>query len=259
MFLISFNYTYRMEEISEVPVLNKTNGFIKHVFNFDIETKNELINIVQYGILCIIPIVILNKTIKQFIPEADESKGSLEVGLEIVGQMVILFFGIYFIHRIVTYFPTYSGNQYGDLNMFNVILAFLVIVLSLQTKLGEKIEILANRGLEYIGYPQDKEIEEEVDMKVSRPINNMVQPIPQHQGSRSDIDQRINLNDSIRDEMMRGQPQGQQQMQVESQMQQPQQQPQMQQQAPAQRTTDFNSMFSEPMAANEGFGGFSAF
>ena len=236
-----------MEEISEVSV-KQTNGFIKHVFNFDDETKNELINIIQYAVLCLIPIIVLNKTIKRLIPEADESKGSLEITLEVVGQMAVLFFGIYFIHRIVTYFPTYSGEEYKELNIFNIILGFLVIVLSLQTKLGEKIEILANRGLEMLGYKVDDEIEEDhSQLKVSRPISGMGQP-SSHQVSRADMDQQMDLHDSIRSEVMQ---QGPPQMNSVHQPEVAGNQ--------AVRQTNYDSMFNEPMAANEPFGNYSAF
>lgn len=240
-----------MEDITEIP-LNKTNGFIKHVFNFDTDTKKELLNIIQYGLTIIIPIIILNKSIKKYIPEVDEEKGSLEIALEVVGQMIVLFFGIYLIHRVATYFPTYSGSEYKELNMFNMIAGFLVIVLSLQTKLGEKVEILTKRGLEMVGIVEpEEEIEEKVVINVRHPVEVSNGTGPQmHQNSRADMQMKLNINDSIRNEMMQ-----QQMPQVQQQM------PSMQQ-SPAQqgiRTTDYDNMFSEPMAANESFGNYSAF
>ena len=36
-------------------------NFVKYVFNFNDTTKAELLNIMQYSILAIIPIVVLNK------------------------------------------------------------------------------------------------------------------------------------------------------------------------------------------------------
>lgn len=55
-----------------------------------------------------------------------------------------MFCGIIVIHRIITYFPTYSGFIYESLTLTNVILAFLVIVLSIQIKMGLMINILQN-------------------------------------------------------------------------------------------------------------------
>jgi len=56
-----------------------------------------------------------------------------------------MFCGIILIHRTITYFPTYSGFKYEDLSLTNVILAFLIIIFSIQTKIGLKINILVDR------------------------------------------------------------------------------------------------------------------
>ena len=66
-------------------------SFFKHVFNFDEDTKTQIMNISQYAVTAIIPIVLLNKTIQNVIPEADDSKKSLEILAEVVGQIVIMF------------------------------------------------------------------------------------------------------------------------------------------------------------------------
>ena len=120
-------------------------GFFKHVFNFEDESKSEMSNIVQYSILSLVPIVLLNKSMQKYVPEADEKKGSLEVLAEIVLQVVYMFLGLLFIHRIITYIPTYSGVNYPDFNVIFIILAVLMVILSLQTKLGDKVGILVDR------------------------------------------------------------------------------------------------------------------
>lgn len=119
--------------------------FLNHVFSFTEEGKAEVYNAVQYGISAIIPVVILNKTIQRFIPEPDLEKGSLEILVEIILQLVIIFVGIILIHRIITYVPTFSKYKYESLTLTNVILAFMIIVLSLQTKIGIKTNILYER------------------------------------------------------------------------------------------------------------------
>lgn len=125
-------------------------SLIKHVFNFDDDSKNEMMNIIQYSLLAVIPIVFLNKSIQKFVPDVDEEKGSLEVLVEVIGQIVVMFIGILLIHRLITYIPTYSNVKYADFNIINIILGFLVIVLSLQTKLGEKVNILLERIVEIV-------------------------------------------------------------------------------------------------------------
>ena len=63
------------------------NGFIKHVFNFDNETKSSLLNTAQYVVLAIIPLTVYNHLVNSVIAEFDESKGNVEVLVEIVGEL----------------------------------------------------------------------------------------------------------------------------------------------------------------------------
>ena len=135
-------------------------SLINHVFSTTDESKAELFNAVQYGLIGVVPVVLLNKIIQKFIPDADPEKSSLEVLIEILIQLIIMLGGIILIHRLITYVPSYSGFKYDTLNITNVILAFLVIVLSLQTKIGLKVNILVERLMElYHGKP----VEESMD------------------------------------------------------------------------------------------------
>lgn len=133
--------------IHEAKSINQ-NTFINHVFSTTDEGKAEILNVIQYSLSAILPVVFLNKTIQKFVPEADIDKSSLELLAEIFIQIVVMFIGIVLIHRVITYFPTYSGYKYEAFNLTTVVLAFLVIVLSLQTKLGIKVNILVDRALE---------------------------------------------------------------------------------------------------------------
>ena len=143
-----------MESVKTTENVSLSGGagtsLIKHVFNFDDDSKNEMMNIIQYSLLSVIPIVFLNKSIQKFVPDVDEEKGSLEVLAEVIGQIVVMFIGILLIHRLITYIPTYSNVKYADFNIINIILGFLVIVLSLQTKLGEKVNVLLERIVEVV-------------------------------------------------------------------------------------------------------------
>lgn len=123
-------------------------GFMGHVFNTSDESNAEIMNISQYALLSVIPVVILNKVVQRFIPEADPDKSSLEILVEIILQLLLMFVGIVFIHRVVTYLPTYSGYKYEHFTVTNVAIAFLIIVLSIQTKLGIKVNILFDRVAE---------------------------------------------------------------------------------------------------------------
>lgn len=144
-----------MDILQEARDINKK-SLISHVFSTTEEGKAEVLNIVQYATLGIFPIVLLNKLIQRFIPEADGEKATLELLVEIFLQIIIMFCGIILIHRTISYFPTYSGFKYDNLTLTNVVLAFLVIVLSIQTKLGIKVNILTDRALELWNGPSQQ-------------------------------------------------------------------------------------------------------
>ena len=123
---------------------------IGKIFNFDEDTQSEVLNVMQYSLLSVVPILLLNKSVQKFIPEADEEKGSVEVLAEVVAQIAFMFLGIFMIHRLILAVPTYSKIKYQDFHVTNIVLGFLVIVLSLHTKLGEKTNILIDRLFDMI-------------------------------------------------------------------------------------------------------------
>lgn len=152
-------------------------SFIKHVFNFDDDSKSEILNITQYAIIAIIPVIILNKTIGKYVPEADDKKSSLEISAEVLIQMLVTFMGLFLVHRGITYVPTYSGVKYPEFNIVYNILIFLMITLSLQTKIGEKVSILVDRVYElWEGKPNKKNSKngKQPNVKVSQPISGQV-------------------------------------------------------------------------------------
>jgi hypothetical protein len=164
-----------MESLEELTKsTNGKPGFFKHVFNFNDDSKNDMMNIVQYAAIALVPVVIMNKVMQKFVPEADEEKGNVEILAEVFGQVFIMFLGILIIHRIITFIPTYSGAKYADFNVITIILAMLVIVLSLQTKLGEKVSIIVDRIMELWEGPKDtkkKGKKGQGNVKVSQPIS----------------------------------------------------------------------------------------
>lgn len=125
-------------------------GFVSHVFNFNEESKMEMMNIVQYTLVGVLPIILLNKTMQKYVPEADDDKGSTELLAEVAVQLIVMFVGLLLTHRMVTFVPTYSTVKYEKVSIIQIVLAVLMITLSLQTKLGEKVGILFDRITEMI-------------------------------------------------------------------------------------------------------------
>lgn len=53
-------------------------GFLNFVFNTDGDSKGSVLNMLQYLIIAMIPVVLLLKFIKEYIPEDDEKKTQLK-------------------------------------------------------------------------------------------------------------------------------------------------------------------------------------
>lgn len=159
-------------------------GFFKHVFNFDQDSKNDMLNILQYTFLAIIPIVAINKAMQKYVPEASEDKGSVELTMEIVLQTTLMFLGILFVSRIIDYIPTFSGVSYPEFKVVYIIIAVLMITMSLQTKLGEKVNILTIRLYDAWNGTSSQQKKKPVkggngNVQVSQPIaNNQLPPNP---------------------------------------------------------------------------------
>jgi hypothetical protein len=150
-----------------------SSGFFKYVFNFDEDSKGDLLNIIQYALLAIIPVVAINKIMQNYVPEADDDKGNLELSMEVILQTIGMFIAIFFINRMITYIPTYSGTKYPDFSVIFIVLAVLMITLSLQTKLGEKVSILSDRLVELWNGKSDskKKSAGKGNVRVSQPIS----------------------------------------------------------------------------------------
>lgn len=161
----------------------KKAGFIDHVFRFDSETKGELLNITQYGLLATPLIFMMNKVVQRAFPEVDDSKSSLEIAAEVVGQLVSLIIALFFIHRLITFIPTYSEVGYSSLNFLAIIISVLTVILSIQSKMGEKVLILADRlSMATIGIP----ISEDKASKKKSVKAGAARSVPQHQPSQAD-------------------------------------------------------------------------
>lgn len=137
----------RAEEIIEKNI-NKTEGFFNYMFNLDEDTKATLMNMLQYMTFAIVPVVIILRLVKEYVPEDDDSKASFEIAIEVVLQLAVLFLGIWFIDRLIRFFPTFSKMAYGKTHELTFVVPLLVIMITMQTKLGAKINILVERATE---------------------------------------------------------------------------------------------------------------
>src|SRR6056300_1702424 len=141
-----------MDSISDSvkSVQDESMGFFIYVFNFDNENKMRIMNMLQYTLLAIIPVLLILRGIKHLIPEDDESKGSFEILAESIGQVILIMLAIWITNKIINYIPTYSGEDYPKFNEISFVLPFILILATMQTKLGAKFNILIDRTINFI-------------------------------------------------------------------------------------------------------------
>ena len=138
-----------MDSISDSvkSVQDESLGFFNYVFNFDDENKKRIMNMLQYTLLSIIPVLLILRGIKHLIPEDDESKGSFEILAESIGQVILIMLAIWITNKIINYIPTYSGEDYPKFNEISFVLPFILILATMQTKLGAKFNILDRKSV----------------------------------------------------------------------------------------------------------------
>ena len=129
----------------EVPVPAKSPNFFSHMLSLDSAAKAQLLNLVQYSAICVIPVVVLLKLVQHFLPEHDASKSNADLAMESIGQIAVIVVGIWFIDRFVRYFRTYSGTPYSPFSPTTFVAPLILIMVTMQSKLGQKMTALTNR------------------------------------------------------------------------------------------------------------------
>ena len=181
-----------MDNIASATVASKDPGFFKHVFNDNY--KGEVLNLIQYGLIAVIPMTIIIRNVNFFFPALDPKKGSIELLLEALGQLCITFIVITFVHRILTYFTPWGGSDMGSLNMPSMIMIFLWMILSFDLgHVGKKLNHIFERVLPM---PRDNFWSEDTPSKkgkksssvvrVTQPLSRLPPPIATHQVSKTD-------------------------------------------------------------------------
>lgn len=160
-------------EGGSTTVTSSDNGsFVKHVFNFDNDTKNELMNMIQYLLLAIIPLTFFNKLICSFIPEVDESKGNFDLLSEVILHLILTILSIYLVNRVITFVPTYSGRTLDNVNFINIALVLLMFNRKSKTKLDvlfKRVQAMWD-GEEPTNKKKSKKNGNQPVVKVSQPI-----------------------------------------------------------------------------------------
>ena len=176
-----------MEELKVTTQKLTNNGFLQHVFNFDSDTKKYLMNTTQYTILSLGPAILINKLLEDLLSDFDNTKGNFELLGEVVAHLVGLISGIFFIHRLVTYVPPYSGIAYENINLFSIIIALAIGLYNTQSILGLKMRLLGERIGQLWNSNDEVKIKPKQQKNINSPsLNQLKPPQPTHQASRSD-------------------------------------------------------------------------
>jgi hypothetical protein len=132
-------------------VFGGASAFARHVFGDSRQDTGDLFNAAQYGALAVLPVAALNRAVNWATPEPNDEASSVLLLLEVLAQVVALLVGFVLVHRAITFVPTYSGQAHDKLSISGAALAVLAILLSLKSKLGVKVSILADRAAELLG------------------------------------------------------------------------------------------------------------
>jgi hypothetical protein len=170
-----------MEPIEELEESFMKGGgkdsFFSYMFSLSSTEKSELINLFQYILLIIIPVTILLKLMKTYIPLDNPKKASIEIIIEVVLQLVIIFSVFWFIHKMIMFIPTYSGTPYPRLNIIQLVIPVFFLLICMKTSISEKVSILLERVLIALGLM--KEVDDEEEEKSKKKNNNVNTMLPQ--------------------------------------------------------------------------------
>ncbi len=125
------------------PISNQ--GFFSYVFKLSKFKQEDLLNIVQYSILSITPILIFIYFTKKYFPIATSDDSSLYIFIITFIELIFMITGIFFVDRIINYIPTYSGKYYETINLTNIVLIFMLIMLLIHGGFRERTSLLLHR------------------------------------------------------------------------------------------------------------------
>lgn len=209
-------------------------SFFEYITTTSSNEKAQLLNLMQYGGLVIIPLVLVLKLMKMYVPVEDSYKSTLEITIEVLVELAVIIVLFFIIHKLVVYVPTYSKVEYDNISLLSAILPLFFIIFSLDTKLSEKLNILLDRFLMAVGLKKESFSE-------YSPPESTSQIVAQNGACTPQIPNMVNMMPSNNEQMPPPQ--------ISQQMPPAQMPQQTQQQQPEQ-------MFDEgPMAANSVIGG----
>lgn len=115
-----------MEEGVIKPITNQ--GFFSYVFKLSRFKQEDLMNIVQYLMLAVVPVMLFIYFTKKYFPSVSDDYSSMYIFIITFIELIFMIIGIFFIDRMINYIPTYSGKYYETINLTTVILVFMIFM-----------------------------------------------------------------------------------------------------------------------------------
>lgn len=159
---------------SSDPVSTSHLSFVEYITSFTSKEKSQLLNLIQYGGLSVLPLLIILKLMKIYIPDEDPFKPTTEILFEIIIQIIIIIIALFMTHKIILYFPTYSNLNYDNFSLLSGLLPLFFLMFTLDTKFSNKLNTLFDRLLVALGISQDNTIKKEEPTQQQNTTNNVM-------------------------------------------------------------------------------------
>ena len=123
-----------------------TMKFTEHLFD---GSGNKIMNSIQYTAMSIVPLLLVNSVLETQLPAFSPRTPPLSMVIETAVHMMILLIVLYFVDRVVRYFPSMSGDKYGEVSFETIgLLLVLLVVNSHNSHLGKKVMHLTRHAKE---------------------------------------------------------------------------------------------------------------
>jgi hypothetical protein len=169
-----------MDNLDSYDVMNggglAKESLISYMFSLTTSEKCELMNLLQYMLLAIIPVVILLKLMKTYMPPENNHKATIEILIEVIIQFSFIFLVFWFIHKLILFVPTYSQSPYPKINIIQMVIPVIFLMISMKTSISEKLSILLDRTMVAIGLSKENMEDEEDTQKKKKQIVGGLNP-----------------------------------------------------------------------------------
>jgi len=199
-------------------------SFFNYMFSLSSNEKNDLLNMLQFTVLAIIPVIVILKLMKKYIPNENDKKASIEILIELVLQLTLIFASFWFINKLISFIPTYSSAPYPHFNVIQFVIPVTFILFSMNSTISEKATILLNRTLVVFGLVKENNDETEQKRPVAVVPPSLIPMVSNQEATRGVpmYDQRQSVQDpTFAPNGYQGQGQGQMQGQMQYGIQEP--------------------------------------